>query len=725
MALLSSISSSLSGMRTAQAQLEIVSNNIANVDTQGYTRKTAAQSAYVVAGETMGVRLGNTQRTVDEGLLKSFLTSNSLTSSLSTQYDYLSRMDNLMGTTADNNSLAANVSGLQSAFETFSTNVSSPASRYSLLTNAQNAVNKLNYLSTNLQTLRGDADMQINDTIANINTLLNSIDALNTDIVKYTVLNKDGVANLQDQRDEVLRELSSYLDITYYIRDNGEIVLQTSSGVMLIDNEVHELSHAALAQVGPDNSYDNGNVQGIFVDGKDITSKLSGGQIGGLIEIRDKTLTSLQSQLDELSHVLYSEINAVHNQGTAYPNTPSQMTGTSTFIKDKATGEYTQNIRIDSGDVRFVIFDEDGHQVATAALAGDIGFKEGSLDKMMSDVQKWLQDEVKLTDAAVYMDGNGHLVIESGDSAYGISIIDEASSTPGSAQENVKLSFDVNGDGTFDTEAEGFSSFFGLNDFFVTNQNDYIYDSKVVSDRASMGVNTPTTWSFSDSVNGFDYGSITVTKAMTIKDIASQINNNPDLNTHLKASLVANGDGYMLRIESLEGAQLEIAETTGGGVLDKLGMEVSNCGNAGAISIRSDIKENAALIVNGSPDFDATKGAYTINAATNNIANKLAETFTTSHVFKQSGDMAKTATTIANYTSTFVGNVASLANTAEEASTYQSALTEAISYKEAQVSGIDLDEELSQMIIFQKSYAACAQVFTASREILDILLGLI
>lgn len=727
MALLSSISSSLSGMRTAQAQLEIVSNNIANVDTKGYTRKSAAQSAYVVAGETMGVRLGHTQRTVDEGLLKSFLTSNSLTASLSTQHDYLSRLDNLMGTTADNNSLAANVAGLQSAFETFAGNVTSPASRYSLLTNAQNAVNKLNYLSTNLQTLRGDADMQINDTIANINTLLKSIDALNTDIVKYTVLNKDGVANLQDQRDEALRELSSYLDITYYTRDNGEIVLQTSSGVMLIDNEVHELSHAALAQVGPDNSYDNGNVQGIFVDGKDITSKLTGGKIGGLIEIRDKTLTSLQSQLDELSHVLYSEINAVHNQGTAYPNTPSQMTGTSTFIKDKTTGEYTQNIRIDSGDVRFVIFDEDGKQVATTALAGDIGFKEGSLTEMMDKLQQWLQSPqgANLADAAVYMDGNGHLVIDSGDSAYGISIIDEASSTPGSAQENVKLSFDANGDGTFDTTASGFSSFFGLNDFFVTNQNDYIYDSKVVSDRASMGVNAPTTWSFSDSVNGFDYGSITITKAMTIKDIASQINNNPDLNTHLKASLVANGDGYMLRIESLEGAQLEIAETAGGGVLDKLGMEPSNCGSAASIAIRSDIKENAALIVNGSPDFDATKGAYTINAATNNIANKLAAAFTTSHVFKQSGDMAKTTTTIANYTSTFVGNVASLANTTEEASVYQSALTDAISYKEAQVSGIDLDEELSQMIIFQKSYAACAQVFTASREILDILLGLI
>ena len=727
MALLNSISSSLSGMKVAQAQLEIVSNNIANVDTEGYTRKTASQSALVAAGNTMGVKLGNTQRTVDEGLLKSFLSSNALTSSLSTQHDYLSRLDNLMGTTEAGNSVAANVSLLQSAFETFSTNVTSAAVRYSLLSEAQNLTSKLNYLSTNIQTLRGDADMEINDAVSSINSLLNSIKELNTDIVKYTVLNRDGVANLQDQRDAALRELSTYLDITYYTRDSGEVVIQTTSGVMLLDNEVHELSHSALAQVGADNSYDSGNIQGIYVDGQDVTSKLSGGSIGGLVEIRDKTLPSLQSQLDELAYVLYTQINEVHNQGTAYPNMPSEMTGAATFIGNSATGEYNQSIRIDEGDVRFIIFDAEGNQVATTSLAGGIGFKEGTLSDMMTALQDWMRspDGGKLDNAEVYMNGNGHLVISTGDSDYTLSIIDENTSTPGSGQENATISFDVNGDGVYDTTEKGFSEFFGLNDFFTTDRADYIYDSKVISATTSVGVNAPTTWSFSDSVNGLNYGSITITRSMTMQDIADQINNNPDLNTHLKASLVSNGDGYMLRIESLEGAQLEIAETAGGGVLDKLDMNTSNCGYAAVIGIRSDITENANLIAAGAPDFDANKGAYVINGASNGIANKMAEVFTSSQSFKQSGDMAQTATTISNYASTFVGNVASLTNTAQSSYEYQTALTEAISYKESQVSGVDLDEELSQLIIYQQSYAACAQVFTASREILDVLIGLV
>lgn len=730
MALLSSISSSLTGMKVAQSQLEIVSNNIANVDTAGYTRKTAAQSAIVVAGQTMGVTMENAKRNIDEGLLKNFLSSNALSSSLTSQHNYLSRMDNLMGTTADGNSLAANVGNLQSAMETFSTNVASSASRYSLLTAATELTSKLNYTAANIQTLRGDADRDIADAVGNINSLLHSIDSLNTDIVKYTVLNRDGVANLQDQRDNALRELSSYLDITYYTRDTGAIVVQTISGISLLDTQVYELSHNALAQVGSDNSYDSGNIQGIFIDGKDVTSSISGGSIGGLIEIRDNILPSFQSQLDELSANLYSAINEVHNQGTAYPNMPFAMRGTTTFIADNSTSPaaYNQQLRIDQGsDVRFCIFDENGKQVATTTMLSGIGFNAAgeTLDSMTSKIQNWLRNSAGLSYAEVYMDENHHLVIDTGDSAYSLSIIDETSSTPGSEQTPASLSFDVNGDGTFDAQYQGFSEFFGLNDFFVNNTNDYILDSKVLNKRAAVGVNNVTRWSFSDSVNGFNYGEIDINRTMTIEDIANQINENDQLNTHLKASLIENGDGYMLRVESLEGAQLEIAETSGGGVLAKLDMAPSSCGYAAEIAVRPDILENANLIVCGSPQFDSNKGAYAISAASNNIANKLAGALASNHTFKQSGNMAKTVTSIANYASTFVGNVSAQTNTAESSSEYQNALTEAISKKEAETSGIDLDEELAQMIIYQQSYAACAQVFTASREILDVLINMV
>ena len=75
MALLSGLQTSLSGMKVAQSQLELIGRNVANVDTEGYTRKTMAQKNVVLAGQNAGVALGNITRTVDEGVLRSFLAS--------------------------------------------------------------------------------------------------------------------------------------------------------------------------------------------------------------------------------------------------------------------------------------------------------------------------------------------------------------------------------------------------------------------------------------------------------------------------------------------------------------------------------------------------------------------------------------------------------------------------------------------------------------------------
>ena len=103
----------------------------------------------------------------------------------------------------------------------------------------------------------------------------------------------------------------------------------------------------------------------------------------------------------------------------------------------------------------------------------------------------------------------------------------------------------------------------------------------------------------------------------------------------------------------------------------------------------------------------------------------MSKVFAESQTFEQSGTIGKTQSTLANYAATFVGNIASAANNASTELEYQQTLTSSISLKEAQVSGVDIDEELSQMIIFQQTYAACAQAFTASKEILDLLLDMV
>lgn len=727
MALIPSLGTALSGMKTAQSQLSIISSNVANVDTEGYTRKIAQQKNVILAGYSQGVSIGEVTRKVNEGLLKSYLAANSLNGNLAAQNSYLSKTEILLGTPEGENSVSANVAALQTAFDSFASDVTSSAGRYNLLNQADTLTSRMNYISEEIQKLRGDADMNIAADVDEINKLLDTLDNLNDQIVKYTLLGYDGTADLLDQRDQALRSLSEKMDITYFKRDNGEIVVQTTNGITLLDNDPHYLSHNAVAQASPTTTYAAGGIDGIYVNGEDITASIKDGSIKGLIEVRDVILPSLQSQLDELAGALKAQINSVHNQGTAYHNTPSELTGTRTFIDpDK------QQIKIAEGDVRFVIFDTNGKQVATTSLKGGIGFDSGSISEMAQEIQDWLRsaDGPNLPQAEVGVDKNGKLFINTGDSNYTFSIIDEAGSAAGTAQQPAKIEFDSNGNGLYDREFEGFSSFFGLNDFFVDNSSESVYDSKVMSRSVNLGLKDTVTLSFSNSSSGLNFGTITISPNDSLQDIVNSINENPALNGQISAALVPNGDGYMLRISNASGEQLEIAENVAPGaqpsnLLEKIGLQPSNVNAAISLDIRSDLQTSPEKIAGGSPQFDSATGEYVQSPAANNIANALGEVFSASFDFKQSGTIAQTKTSLSNYAATFVGNIASQTSNSEASLSYQTELTNSISLKEAQISGVDIDEELGQMIIFQQTYAACAQAFTASKEILDMLLSIV
>ena len=137
------------------------------------------------------------------------------------------------------------------------------------------------------------------------------------------------------------------------------------------------------------------------------------------------------------------------------------------------------------------------------------------------------------------------------------------------------------------------------------------------------------------------------------------------------------------------------------------------------------MQTNPSLIAGGVPEFNGSTGQYVMSPAANSIANEMGKVFTESQTFKQAGNIGQTQTTLSSYASTFVGNIASQASNSQNLLEYQQELTNSISTKEAQISGVDLDEELGQLIIFQQSYAACAQAFTASKEILDMLLNIV
>ena len=221
---------------------------------------------------------------------------------------------------------------------------------------------------------------------------------------------------------------------------------------------------------------------------------------------------------------------------------------------------------------------------------------------------------------------------------------------------------------------------------------------------------------------------VTITSTDSLTDIVNKINNNEDLNDHIFASLVPNGNGYMLRIQNTGGGQMEISESgsvSNNTLMGHIGLQPSNVNAALSINVREEFQTAPVLIAGGAPQFNNATGKYILNPAANGIASAMGNVFNEGYTFKQSGTIAETQTTLANYASTFVGNIASQTSIAESSLAYQQTLTDSIAMKEAKISGVDLDEELGQLIIFQQSYAASAQAFTASKEILEMLLSIV
>lgn len=722
MVLMSSMQTAIGGLKANQAQLDLIGRNITNVNTVGYTRKVYAQNSTVLDGKGSGVSLSKVMRTVDEGLLKSFLTTNSTAGGTYAKSKYMNNLESVLGTPLGNNSISENISSLKNAFENIATNVNSPAARYELVSNAKSFTDRLNSLTESIQKARLEADQEITTNIDQINTILDDISNLNNSIVKYSALGYDGVADLEDQRDEALRALSSHIDITYYKRESGEMVIQTANGINLLDKQSHKLSHSPISQSNSLTSSNGGGIQGIFIDGIDITSQIKGGSLAGLLDVRDREMPSLQSQLDELAIKMKETINKIHNMGTSYPAMNDILSGTKTFIDSSI-----QQIKIENGDIRFNIFDKDGNQVSTATLGSDLGFSSGTIDTMTNALETWLQSPTgaNLPNATASVGTDGKFVINTGDSEYTISIMDTETSHLGAKQTSATIKFDANGDGIFDKETEGFSNFFGLNDFFVTESNDTVYDSRVLNKNYNLALTSVATLSFSDKSNGMNYASININPGDKLETIVSKINEDPALKDNMKASLVPSGEGFVLRITNSSGEQLEITETSPTSLINRLGLDKSSSLSASEITVREDLLTAPGLVSVGSPEYNKDSGKYIMSQASNNIANALAKAFSETQSFRQAGNLSANSSTFSNYAATFVGSIASNTSSINTSLDYQSSLLESIAEKEAKTSGVDMDNELIQMIMFKQSYSACAQIMTASQEMIDTLIAMV
>jgi flagellar hook-associated protein 1 FlgK len=441
-----------SGLSSTSVQISVTSSNISNADTTGYTKKTANQSSTVTNGVGTGVTVTGITSTVDKLLLKSLVSADSDLGAADTTNTYLTSLEKLYGSTSSTDSsstgtsLANSIASLESALSSLASTPSSASLQSNVVSALDDVTSQLRETSSGIQKLRANADQDISSSIDDVNTDLQNISDLNAEI-KQTAAAGQSTADLEDQRNTALQDVASKMNVSYYTASNGDLQVYTTTGQALVDSSAHKISYTAAANVSSSTTYTAGSsssgFSAITVNGVDITSQITGGSIGGLITLRDKTLPAAQSQLDQLATQLASAVNTVSNSASSVP-APTTLTGTTSVTSSTALSA--------TGTVRLAVTDQSGDLVSYSDLDLSSYATVGDLVTAINGI----------SGMSASIDANGYLSITATGSGNGVAV-NEMTSSVGSS-------------------SEGFSSYFGLNDLVTgTSASDIAVNSSILS----------------------------------------------------------------------------------------------------------------------------------------------------------------------------------------------------------------------------------------------------
>lgn len=315
MSLSTALSSALSGLRTTQTQMQVVSGNVANADTPGYNRRTAQLVEQTGNGDVNGVRVAGVQRALDGILQRELRTETAGSGYTGVRATYTDRLQSLFGTPGDASSLPGTMSAFTTALQDLANDPASSTARTAVLSRAATFASTLNSASNGIQALRADTESGIAADVARANELIKTIASVDQKVG----LSMGQDPSLLDQRDAQINELAKLMDLSVTTNANGTVNLSTQAGLRLYDGAGPvTLSFDARGAMSAGSLYSTGASRGVGTitattpGGTTIDALAQGlirsGEIAGLIELRDKTLVDAQAQVDELAAGLASAI---------------------------------------------------------------------------------------------------------------------------------------------------------------------------------------------------------------------------------------------------------------------------------------------------------------------------------------------------------------------------------------------------------------------------------
>ena len=375
MGLSASLAIASSGLSALQSEMAVASQNVANAGTAGYAKETSSVSSRTAGGQGDGVLVGLTTRTINPVLEASLYAQNATVSALTTTSSALGPIAALQGSTSadsgSSNTLSDSIGNLQTSLITLEADPSNSAGQQAVVAAAGTLTSNINSTATAYQTQRQAAQESIVSDVATANSSLALIGSLSQQIGQDRA-NNISSADLENQRATAMTSLSNVLSVKFQETANGDMLVTTANGLALPTHASSGPLATDDATIGASSAYP-GSIPPISIDGRDITTSLTGGTLGANLVLRDQTLPTMQAELDAFSQILASRFDAQGLTlftdgggnlpgGSASASTPAGQLGFANVIQVNPTVAATP------GDVR------DGTRNVAGTSTGASGF---------------------------------------------------------------------------------------------------------------------------------------------------------------------------------------------------------------------------------------------------------------------------------------------------------------------------------------------------------------
>jgi flagellar hook-associated protein 1 FlgK len=318
-------------LQTQMTGVEVTGQNLANVNTTGYTRQsveiqTSPDVSTTIGPEGTGANAVAIQQVVNailDGQIQSQQSTSgywsaqqsALQSAQTSLDEFLNGTGSTTSSTSTNSTtdtgLSGQLSGLFSAFQAVATSPTSIAARQALVSQAQSLASTFNQVNSQLDASRASLNTSLGNDVDSANKLISGIADLNKQI--STAEFSGGTPNdLLDEREQDLENLSSLTNITTSTGTNGAVDVSIGGQTLVSGNQVLDTLK----------TYDAGGGQLLVqtaTGGVNLT--LTGGSMQGTIDARDGELATMQGSINTLASTLITQVNTVHSGGFSLTGT--------------------------------------------------------------------------------------------------------------------------------------------------------------------------------------------------------------------------------------------------------------------------------------------------------------------------------------------------------------------------------------------------------------------